>query len=96
MYSTPHWYPCAKYPLHTGMFTAYRTTESNINLIFTEDKIYYYRFLAATELAKKLNVTDKKQRIELFDIVLDRKKENFVQSESDRWVISSYSCIDYT
>jgi hypothetical protein len=76
------------------MFTAYRTTDSNINLIFTKDKNYYYRFLAATELAKKLNVTDKKQRIELFDIVLDRNKEKLVHTECDAWDISSYSCID--
>ena len=41
-----------------------------INLIVTEDPIWYKRFTKATELAKQLNLLDKQQRIDLFDFVM--------------------------
>lgn len=41
-----------------------------LNLIVTEDPIFYKRFVKATEIAKKLNLLDKQQRITLFDFVM--------------------------
>ncbi len=41
-----------------------------INLIVTFDATFYKRFVKATEVAKKLNLLDKQQRIDLFDFVM--------------------------
>ena len=41
-----------------------------INLIVTNDATFYKRFVKATELAKKLNLLDKQQRVDLFDFVM--------------------------
>ena len=41
-----------------------------INLIVTNDATFYKRFVKATEVAKKLNLLDKQQRIDLFDFVM--------------------------
>lgn len=41
-----------------------------INLIVTNDPIFYKRFVKATEVAKNLNLLDKQQRIDLFDFVM--------------------------
>ena len=40
--------------------------KGNINLILTDNLVYYNKFEAATELAKKRNLLEKKDRIELF------------------------------
>lgn len=44
------------------------------NLIVTKSEAYYNRFCAATELAKKRNLLNKEDRINLFDMVLYGKK----------------------
>ena len=49
-------------------FTSYSKDE--INLIVTEDKKFYRRFLAASSVAKRLNLLDKSDRIALFQAVL--------------------------
>jgi len=41
-----------------------------INLIVTDEATFYKRFVKATEVAKKLNLLDKQQRIDLFDFVM--------------------------
>ena len=41
-----------------------------INLIVTNDATFYRRFVKATEVAKKLNLLDKQQRVDLFDFVM--------------------------
>jgi len=41
-----------------------------INLIITDDPIFYKRFVKATEIAKQLNLLNKQQRIDLFAFVL--------------------------
>lgn len=39
---------------------------NNVNLIVTDNALYYERFLEATETAKRLNLTKKKDRMALF------------------------------
>lgn len=51
-----------------GLFKCYR--KDNINYILTEDFNFYLKWYRATELATKLNLLDKKQRITLFKYVL--------------------------
>ena len=41
-----------------------------LNLIVTNDLVFYNRFVKATEVAKNLNLLDKEQRIILFDFVM--------------------------
>lgn len=50
-------------------FEAWRSGEKN--LIFTVHKAYYLQFVAATMLAKELNLTKKNDRIGLFAAVTD-------------------------
>lgn len=49
-------------------FISYRNGE--VNVIVIEDDDLYYRFLTATSLAKRFNLLDKKDRIDLFQAVL--------------------------
>jgi len=44
--------------------------KGNVNLIVTECDQFYGRFVAATEISKKLNLTNKPDRINLFRSVL--------------------------
>lgn len=48
------------------------------NLIYTNDRTYYIKFVAATELAKKMNLVNKADRVKLFQIVstFDRAEKN--------------------
>jgi hypothetical protein len=55
------------YPDDDG-FTTYR--RANVNLIVIEDAVIYGRLVTATEIAKRLNLTDKQERIDLFQGVL--------------------------
>lgn len=49
-------------------FRSYR--KGDVNLIVTFSKIFYEKFLAATLLAKKLNLMEKQQRVDLFQTFL--------------------------
>lgn len=51
-----------------GRFQSYRMGEDN--LIVTIDEKFYGRFVAATSVAKRLNLLDKSDRIALFQAVL--------------------------
>lgn len=51
-----------------GRFRSYRLGE--INLIVTESPVFFQRFMAATSVAKRLNLLDKRDRIALFQAVL--------------------------
>jgi hypothetical protein len=58
-----------------------------INVILTNDKPFYNGFVTATELAKKLNVTKKEHRIELFDTILNRVSVSRQDKDGKkRWV----------
>jgi hypothetical protein len=50
-------------------FASYK--KDNINVILMTDPLYYNRFLAATEIAKKLNLLKKEDRIYLFGVIAD-------------------------
>lgn len=41
-----------------------------INLIITDDSVWYKKFTTATSLAKQLNLLDKDKRVVLFDFVM--------------------------
>ena len=49
-------------------FRSYK--RNTINLIITDDPMWFKRMHKATELAKQLNLLDKQQRINLFDFVM--------------------------
>ena len=51
-----------------GGFQTFR--KGNINLIVTEDELFYSKFVDATLLAKELNLLKKEDRIKLFAYVL--------------------------
>ena len=53
-----------------GPFVSMRHAEGNSNYIFTEDAEFYDRYVAATLLAKKYNLLNKPDRIQLFHAVL--------------------------
>ena len=53
-----------------GPFVSMRQPEGNSNYIFTEDAEFYDRYVAATLLAKKYNLLNKPDRIQLFHAVL--------------------------
>lgn len=44
--------------------------KGDVNLIVTQDNKFYDRFMAATSVAKRLNLLDKADRIALFQAVL--------------------------
>lgn len=46
-----------------------------INLILVEDKDYYSKYVEANDIAVEHNLTNKQERIAVFDFVLDRKKK---------------------
>jgi hypothetical protein len=49
-------------------FSSY--TKGQVNLIVTQDEIFYRKFIAATVVAKRLNLMSKEDRIALFQAVL--------------------------
>lgn len=53
-----------------GPFISLRHSEGNSNYIFTDDAEFYDRYVAATLLAKKHNLLNKVDRIQLFHTVL--------------------------
>ena len=63
---------CSKYPNLAEKFVALR--KGTINFIITSDEVYYIRYVAATELAKKLNLTNKSDRINLFHVIIDGRE----------------------
>ena len=67
------WEGCTGYEDKEPHFFAARKGE--INLIVTDELQWYLRFAAATELAKKLNLLKKEERISLFEQVLGKEKE---------------------
>ena len=53
--------------------------KGNINLIVTEDKQWYDKFLLATHICKTLNVMDKKNRVMVFQAILYSIKKEGIQ-----------------
>ncbi len=60
---------CGKYESHSSNFDAYRV--GVVNLIVTDNLVWYFRFAAATELAKQMNILEKSNRIDLFHTILE-------------------------
>lgn len=60
-----------RYPL--SKFQSYR--KSDMNLIVTESKTWYDKYTQVTELAKRFNLTDKQDRVDLFSLVLGEEGE---------------------
>jgi hypothetical protein len=61
------WEPCDKGEYGIGPWRAYR--KGKYNALLTSSFKYYIKFEAATELAKKRNLLEKEERIELFHII---------------------------
>ena len=61
-----------EYP--TNLWQSWR--KGKYNILITEDKDHYDRFEAATELAKKRNLTNKQDRIELFALICGEMVDN--------------------
>lgn len=57
-----------EYDLESEGFSCYR--KGNINLIVTENKQWYDKWVLATKVAKKLNLLKKDNRITLFKAIL--------------------------
>ena len=63
------WTDCGKEGYkRQGIWKAYR--KGKYNAIITNSFDFYLKFEAATELAKKRNLLDKEERIELFNIIV--------------------------
>lgn len=61
-------HPSAHYRPEDGIFNSWR--KEDVNLIVTSDPIFYRRFLSASNVAKKLNLLEKADRVTLFQSVL--------------------------
>lgn len=61
--------PSIHYRPENSVFNSWRGPDST-NLIVTDDRWFYNKFLAATHVAKKLNIMNKQDRIMLFQAVL--------------------------
>ena len=59
-----------------------RTEFCRENIIITESRKFYNRFKAATHIAKKLNLLEKRERICLFQGIL---YDNFENPHSENW-----------
>lgn len=60
---------CSLLEYEGDKFTAWR--RGDVNLIITPCDAFYARFVLATDLAKRLNLLDKSDRIALFEAVVD-------------------------
>lgn len=54
-----------------GGGTVYSWRKNNINLILIPDRVFFDRLKLATELAKRFNLLNKQDRIDLFQAVAD-------------------------
>lgn len=57
---------------HSSSFLSLKQESENINVIATADPSFFRAFMAATRVAKRLNLLDKEDRIALFQAVLYR------------------------
>ena len=62
------------YQQDENLFTAYRN--GPINILVTGDTEFFRKFMLATRLAAKYDLTDKQDRIELFQAILYSKDYN--------------------
>lgn len=53
-----------------GSYNFHSYTKDHLNVIATRDAVFYQRFIAATSVAKQLNLLSKDDRIMLFQAVL--------------------------
>jgi hypothetical protein len=54
--------------------TTYRSDFNNINLIVTDDQNMFDRWREATEIATQENLTNKEDRIKLFELITGRNR----------------------
>ena len=66
------WERCSgeEYEMGSEDFSFQAWRKGKYNLIVTSNREYYYSFLLATKLAKKLNLKEKEQRITLFNYII--------------------------
>jgi len=74
--------PSEHYRADESMFNSWRGPE-NTNILITANRDFHNRFLAATSLAKKYNLTPRSARVELFQAVLYGTIANRGQFNSD-------------
>lgn len=68
------WTACDKGEYSIGNWRAYR--KDKYNALITNNYDHFIKFEAATELAKKYNLLEKEERIEIFEIVVGKQKGN--------------------
>lgn len=59
--------PCEGY---FDFFQSFKKEDSNVNYIITSEAKFFEDFVFASNIAKKLNLSEKQQRVNLFQIVL--------------------------
>lgn len=77
----------ADYGAYMGPFKAFRS--DNINLIVTDHPLFYQQYVTATELAKRFNLLDKKDRIDLFQAIVD--KHDYSPKRDERSVVNVFN-----
>lgn len=65
------WVACGKEYLHEDVFGFKAYRKGIYNLIVTGNESFYNLFSQATDLAKKLNLKEKQQRIDLFHYIIE-------------------------
>ena len=65
------WSKCSEKEYTGNDWKAFR--KGNLNALVTDNTKYFQLFQKATETAKKLNLRDKKDRIDLFEYLTGRK-----------------------
>jgi hypothetical protein len=71
------WAMCDDYGFNRPWMALRSTSGENRNIILVECPLVYLRWRAATELAKKLNLTSKADRIALHDLLMSDKKTQY-------------------
>lgn len=64
-----------------NMFTSFNHPSHKYNFILTDNKEWHDKFMLATKIAKKLNLMQKDDRIDLFNIILEVDFDLFPRPE---------------
>jgi hypothetical protein len=68
------WFFQEGYGLDEGEFTSMKKKGSKVNLILTNKKEFFDKFIVARNVCKLLNIMDKKQRCEIHNLIMKHKK----------------------
>jgi hypothetical protein len=85
-------------PYHrvASSITTYRHPDNDLNLIVTDDQDMFDRWREATEIATQENLTNKEDRIKLFELITGRNKKHRKgyqytstrsESSTNKWVV---------